>query len=98
VPASTTADGSVTVTVLVGTDDFDTTGGKRVVSVKQGTSVTIEITDPAADDEFHLHGYDIEVEATKGTPGKMSFTADETGEFDLESHTTEKVLLVLVVT
>jgi hypothetical protein len=87
----------VTVSVTVGTDDFDTTGGKRVVSVKEGTSVTIEVTDPANDDEYHLHGYDIEVEATKGTPGRMSFTADETGTFELESHTTEKVLLVLVV-
>jgi hypothetical protein len=83
---------------MVGTDDFDTTGGKRVVSVKKGTNLTIELTDPANDDEYHLHGYDIEVEATKGTPGKLTFTADETGQFDLESHTTEKVLLVLVVT
>ena len=81
----------------MGTDDFDTTGGKRVVSVKKGTNVTIELTDPANDDEYHLHGYDIEVEATKGTPGKISFTADETGQFDLESHVTNKTLLVLYV-
>jgi hypothetical protein len=67
------------------------------VSVQNGTSVTIEITDPASDDAFHLHGYDIEVEATKGTPARMTFTADESGEFELESHTTGKVLLVLVV-
>ncbi len=98
VPASTNADGSVTVTVTVGTDDFDTTGGKRVVSVKKGTTITISLTDPAADEEYHLHGYDLEFEGTKGNAGKVTFTADETGQFDLESHVTEKTLLVLVVT
>ncbi|MDQ1425923.1 MAG: hypothetical protein QOD72_3421 [Acidimicrobiaceae bacterium] len=97
VPASTNADGSVTVTVNVGTDDFDTTGGKRVVAIKKGTQVTVELTDAAADEQYHLHDYDIEVSAAKGTAGKISFTADETGQFDLESHVTEKVLLVLFV-
>jgi hypothetical protein len=97
VSAPTGADGSVTVSVTVGTDDFDTTGGKRVVAISKGAPVTIEITDPAMDQEYHLHGYDIEVDAPKGTPAKLSFTADETGEFELESHVNEKVLLVLSV-
>jgi uncharacterized lipoprotein YbaY len=81
----------------VGTDDFDTTGGKRVVGIKKGASVTIELIDASTDDEYHLHGYDIEVAAAKGTTGKLTFTADETGQFDLESHTTNKILLVLFV-
>jgi hypothetical protein len=97
VPASTNADGSVTVTVMVGTDDFDTTGGKRVVGIKKGSQVTIELTDPSIDQQYHLHGYDIEVDAAKGATGKISFTADETEQFDLESHVTEKTLLVLYV-
>ena len=97
VPAATNADGSVTVTVTVGTDDFDTTGGKRVVGIKKGSQVTIALTDPSIDEQYHLHGYDIEVNAPKGTAGKISFTADETGQFDLESHVTEKTLLVLYV-
>jgi hypothetical protein len=97
VPASPNADGSVTVTVTVGTDDFDTTGGKRVVGIPKGSQVTIELTDASIDEQYHLHGYDIEVNAAKGTAGKISFTADETGQFDLESHVTEKTLLVLYV-
>jgi hypothetical protein len=96
-PAPRNADGSVTVKVSVGTDDFETTGGKRVVGITKGTQVTLELTDPAIAEEYHLHGYDIEVSARKGQAGKMSFTADDTGQFDLESHVTEKVLLVLFV-
>lgn len=96
-PAEIGADGSATITVTVGTDDFDTTGGARVVSVPKGTVVTITLTDPANDQEYHLHGYDIEASAKKGEPGTLTFTADQTGQFDLESHDTEAVLLVLVV-
>ena len=96
-PAELAADGSATITVTVGKDDFDTSGGTRVVSVPKGTAVTITLTDPASDQEYHLHGYDIEVSATKGEPGALSFTADQTGQFDLESHSTDGTLLVLVV-
>ena len=91
------ADGSVTIVVTVGADDFDTTGGTRVVSVPKGTTVTVELTDAATDEEYHLHGYDVEVSAAKGETGSLSFTADQVGQFDLESHNTETTLLVVVV-
>ncbi len=96
VPADV-ADGAALITVTVGTDDFESTGGTRVVSVPKGTEVTIALTDASADQEYHLHGYDIEVAAAKGETGKISFTADQTGQFDVESHDTEATLLVLVV-
>ena len=86
------------IDVTVGKDDFETTGGKSVFSVPKGTSVTITLTDPNADNEFHLHGYDVEVSGKKGEKATVSVTADKTGQFDLESHTTNKVVVVLVVT
>jgi hypothetical protein len=89
--------GKATITVAVGTDDFTTKGGTRVVSVPKGTEVTVELTDPNADQEYHLHGYDVEVAAAKGATGKINFVADQTGSFDVESHDTEQVLLVIVV-
>lgn len=89
--------GTATITVTVGTDDFTTTGGTRVVSVPKGTDVTVELTDPNADQEYHLHGYDVEVAAAKGATGTIQFVADQTGSFDVESHDTEQVLLVIVV-
>ena len=95
--AAEVTDGKVTITVAVGSDDFTTTGGTRVVSVPKGTDVTVELTDPNADQEYHLHGYDVEVAATKGATGKIQFVADQTGSFDVESHDTEQVLLVIVV-
>jgi FtsP/CotA-like multicopper oxidase with cupredoxin domain len=96
VPATPNADGSVTIKVTVGTDDFDTSGGKRVVAIKKGAAVTIELTSKTAE-SYHLHGYDIETEADAGATGKLGFTADQTGQFDLESHTSGKTLLVVVV-
>jgi hypothetical protein len=95
VPATVT-DGKATIDVTVGTDDFTTTGGTRVVSVPKGTSVTINMTASDAED-YHLHGYDLEQKADAGKTSTFEFTADQTGQFDLESHITEKTLLVLVV-
>ena len=95
VPATVT-DGKATIDVTVGTDDFTTSGGTRVVSVPKGTSVTINMTAPDAED-YHLHGYDLEQKADAGKTSTFEFTADQTGQFDLESHLTEKTLLVLVV-
>ena len=95
--AAEVTDGTATITVAVGTDDFTTTGGTRVISVPKGTDVTVELTDPNADQEYHLHGYDVEVAASKGATGKIQFVADQTGSFDVESHDTEQVLLVIVV-
>jgi hypothetical protein len=96
-PASV-ANRAATIDVTVGKDDFETTGGKSVFSVPKGTAVTINLTDPNADNDFHLHGYDVEQSGKKGEKATISVTADTTGQFDLESHTTNKVVVVLVVT
>jgi heme/copper-type cytochrome/quinol oxidase subunit 2 len=88
--------GKATIDVKVGTDDFTTSGGTRVVSVPKGTAVTINLTSADAE-QYHLHGYDIEEKADPGQTATFQFTADQTGQFDLESHVTEKTLLVLVV-
>ena len=90
--------GAATISVTVGTDDFDTSKGTRVVSVPKGTAVTIELTDAAIDEQYHLHGFDVEATAKKGEKATISVTADTAGQFDLESHTTTKTLLVLLVT
>ena len=75
VPATVT-DGKVTIDVTVGTDDFTTSGGTRVVSVPKGTSVTINMTAPDAED-YHLHGYDLEQKADAGKTSTFEFTADQ---------------------
>ena len=91
------ADGSVSIAVNVGTDDYDTLAGERVIKVALGSAVTITLTDASEDQDYHLHVYDVGAEAKKGEPGVISLVVDQAGQFDLESHTTGKTLLVLVV-
>ena len=91
------ADGSVSINVIVGTGDYDTLAGERVVNVALGSAVTITLTDPNEDQDYHLHVYDVGVEAKQGEPGVISLVVDQAGQFDVESHTTRKMLLVLDV-
>ena len=91
------ADGSIGINVIVGTDDYDTLAGDRVVKVALGSAVTITLTDPNEDQDYHLHVYDVGAQAKKGEPGVISLVVDQAGQFDVESHTTGKMLLVLVV-
>ena len=91
------ADGSVSINVNVGIDDYDTLTGERVVNVALGSVVTITLTDASADQDYHVHVYDVGAEAKKGVPGVISLVVDQAGQFDVESHTTGKTLLVLVV-
>jgi hypothetical protein len=91
------ADGSVSINVIVGTDDYETLAGERIVKVALGAAVTITLTDANEDQDYHLHVYDVGAEAKKGEPGVISLVVDQAGQFDVESHTTGKLLLVLVV-
>lgn len=62
-------------------------------SVVIGTPVTIHVI-AETEEEFHLHGYDIELDGDDVT---FEFVADKLGEFELESHDTGEVLLNLSV-
>jgi hypothetical protein len=89
----TTAPGTISVTV--GVDS----GPDRVEQVALGTEVTLVLLNPDADDEFHLHGFDLGGGATvpAGQMATFVFTADQAGSFELESHVTDEVYLVLEV-
>lgn len=62
-------------------------------SVVVGSPVTIVITSDE-EHEYHLHGYDIELSGDEVT---FEFVADELGEFELETHDTSEVVVVLDV-
>jgi len=86
--------GPIEISVTVGTDSAT----DRVEEVPLGAQVNITLTNPNADDEFHLHDYDLTAGKTpKGEAAVISFTADKAGLFDLESHVTEEVLVVISV-
>ena len=84
----------VTIEVTVGVDDDP----GRVERIALGTSVTLQITNPDEDDEFHLHGYDLSTgDVGAGETATISFAADVAGTFEVESHVTDDVLVTLVV-
>lgn len=85
---------TVRILVTVGVDS----GPDRVEAVKLNQQVELTIVNPKADDEFHLHGYDLGGGVTKaGEEKTFAFTATEAGEFEVESHVSETVLVVLKV-
>jgi hypothetical protein len=53
----------------------------------EGDTLTISVTADKAE-EIHLHGYDKHFDATPGKPVTMTFTADQTGSFDIEIEDT----------
>ncbi len=90
---TTTAPTTVTIDVTVGTDS----GEDRVEHIPLGASVTLNITDPAAAQTYHVHDYDFEQDVAAGETATFTFTADKAGTFEVESHVTEQVVLILEV-
>jgi len=75
------------------------TGTDVVIEVIEGQTVELTIVNPDSHDDVHLHGYDLSTGVIeKGQAGVITFTATKTGEFDIESHETEKVVSILKVT
>jgi hypothetical protein len=62
--------------------------GPKTMTAKKDSLVRIVISTDAPD-QVHLHGYDIEKEATPAKPAVLSFKANIEGSFELESHTAE---------
>ena len=85
---------AVTISVTVGKDNSP----DRVEKVALGAQVTLSLTNPDANDEFHLHGYDMTTgETEKGKTSTITFVADKAGEFEVESHVSEQVYVTIVV-
>jgi ABC-type Zn uptake system ZnuABC Zn-binding protein ZnuA len=94
VSSSSVAAGTVEKSFTIGTD----TGKDVVFEVQQGDNVKLTFVNPNGNDEVHLHDYDITTgEMAKGVSSSISFTADKTGDFEVESHVTEELLLTLRV-
>ena len=90
---TTATDEVVEIYVIIG----QTSGSAVAYQATLGSKVQIKILNPDADDEFHLHGYDLSANATAGQEVSIDFTADQLGSFDLESHVTGEWILTLVV-
>jgi hypothetical protein len=58
-------------------------GGVVDADVDQGARVRLTVR-ADVEDEVHLHGYDLFAEVAPGQPGRITFTADDPGEFEAE--------------
>ncbi len=83
------------------TIDVTVTGDQMspsTISVHQGDKVTLNVTADRKE-EIHLHGYDIHFEIEKaGDQVTKTFTADKTGEFEIEIESTSTHIGSLRVT
>jgi copper(I)-binding protein len=83
--------GAQQFTVIVGGNE--PTAG----TVAKGTLVSVIVSNPAAEDEFHIHGYDLTEKVAKGGTATFTFVATDTGSFELESHASGSNLFILSV-
>jgi hypothetical protein len=84
----------VEINLIVG----ENTGPDMKQTVPLGASVRISVTNPNGPDEMHVHGYDISTgEMAEGQEAVIEFVASNAGTFDIESHVSEEIMLVLTV-
>lgn len=74
-------------------------GPDTVAEFVKGENVVITVVNDSADDEVHVHGYDLTTgDLPKGQSATLAFTADKVGDFEVESHVSEEVLMIIRVT
>ena len=83
VPAAPAAPAPQTFELVV--KDKKLVSGPQVISVTQGTPVTLRIT-VDHHDELHLHGYDLTLKLPTAQAAELSFVADQSGRFEYELH------------
>ena len=81
--------------IIVNVDDPAQIG--QTFDVALGQTVVLRLLSDS-DQEYHVHGYELEKKAAAGVEATFEFTADTAGSFEVESHTTNKVLATLQVT
>ena len=63
-------------------------GGVQRIVVDRGSTVRMVVTSDAQD-EIHVHGYDLYRDTAPGKPARFRFKANTEGVFEIESHTAE---------
>jgi hypothetical protein len=91
---SLNADYALTINITIARGKTVPSGEK--INVRVGQKVILNVTSDT-DDEIHAHiggeGYELPVQA--GTPARGSFTLENPGSFEVESHHLEKIIVIL---
>lgn len=85
------SDGTIVIEATAGIDEG------TEYEVPLGATVRLVLVNEDDHDEFHLHGYDLLAMVDAGEEGVIEFVADTAGRFELESHETGDLILVLIV-
>jgi hypothetical protein len=93
VPTDAPAEGDA-VEIIINVDDPTQVG--KTYQIPLGKTVVLRLLSDS-DQTYHVHGYDLEQTAAAGVEASFEFTADQAGSFEVESHTTDKVLATLQV-
>ncbi|MEZ5085195.1 MAG: hypothetical protein R2722_02730 [Tessaracoccus sp.] len=64
--------------------------------VPLGAPVTMRVT-TGFDDEVHVHGYELHLETVANETAELTFDATMAGTYEVESHTTDEVYMLLIV-
>src|SRR5262245_39258580 len=59
--------------------------GPEALRVRQGEQVSLSI-ESNANDELHLHGYELKLPIKAGEPATLEFAASRSGRFEMELH------------
>jgi hypothetical protein len=71
-------------------------GEPRRITFESGDTIRLRFTSNV-DDEVHIHGYEKTLRVPGGGAGTISFKAGAEGRFEIESHTTNRLLATLEV-
>jgi len=102
---STSASDATDTTTVVSSDVVEinlivgeNTGPEVKQTVPVGSTIRITFVNPNGPDEIHIHGYNLTTgEMEQGQESVIEFVASTTGTFDLESHVSEEIVMILTV-
>ncbi|MFJ2416817.1 hypothetical protein [Streptomyces brevispora] len=95
-PASTPAEPDPDTTLEISVHDGKVSPAPGRAEIKKGRTVRLRIRSDR-DDTLHVHGYDKEARLPAGKTVTLTFTADRTGLFEVETHESDLLLTQLVV-
>jgi hypothetical protein len=102
VPTPTTPAGSSTPAIgAIGTLAITIAGGtvsptRANLRVRLGQRVKVSAVSDVPE-SIHIHGYDITLTLPPSVPGEITFTANQAGVFDIETHESGKLVTTLIV-
>lgn len=83
-PASVSPSGPAAVRLTVTIASGRVSPNDATVTVRRGQQVSVVVTSDRAT-EVHVHGYNLHIEAVPGTVTR-TFTANQAGTFEIETH------------